>query len=53
MQQAADSDTILRVDDILYISGGEAIVKVFAEKYKLEYILIDDEYEFEIKDIVE
>ena len=38
VQQAADSDTILRVDDILYISGSEAIVKVFAEKYKLELL---------------
>lgn len=38
VQQAADSDTILRADDILYISGSEAIVKVFAEKYKLEII---------------
>ena len=36
VQQAADSDTILRADDILYISGSEAIVTVFAEKYKLE-----------------
>ena len=38
VQQAADSDTILRTDDILYISGSEAIVKVFAEKYKLEIL---------------
>ena len=38
VQQAADSDTKLRVDDILYISGSEAIVKVFAEKYKLELL---------------
>ena len=38
VQQAADSDTVLRVDDILYISGSEAIVKVFAEKYKLEVL---------------
>ena len=38
VQQAADSDTILRVDDILYISGSEAIVKVFAERYKLELL---------------
>ena len=38
VQQAADSDTILRVDDILYVSGSEAIVKVFAEKYKLELL---------------
>ena len=38
VQQAADSDTILRADDILYISGSETIVKVFAEKYKLEIL---------------
>ena len=38
VQQAADSDTVLRADDILYISGSEAIVKVFAEKYKLELL---------------
>ena len=38
VQQAADSDTVLRVDDILYVSGSEAIVKVFAEKYKLELL---------------
>ncbi len=38
VQQAADSDTILRADDILYISGSEAIVKVFAEKYNLELL---------------
>lgn len=38
VQQAADSDTILRADDILYISGSEAIVNVFAEKYKLEIL---------------
>ena len=38
VQQAADSDTILRADDILYVSGSEAIVKVFAEKYKLELL---------------
>ena len=38
VQQAADSDTILRVDDILYVSGSDTIVKVFAEKYKLELL---------------
>ena len=38
VQQAADSDTVLRADDILYISGNETIVKVFAEKYKLELL---------------
>lgn len=36
VQLAADSDTVLRADDILYVSGNEAIVKVFAEKYRLE-----------------
>lgn len=34
-QHAAHSDTVLCVDDILYISGNENIVKVFAEKYGL------------------
>lgn len=34
-QHAAHSDTVLCVDDILYISGNEDIVKVFAEKYGL------------------
>ena len=38
VQQAADSDTILRADDILYVSGSDTIVKVFAEKYKLELL---------------
>ena len=38
VQQAADSDTVLCTDDILYVSGNEAIVKVFAEKYKLELL---------------
>ncbi|MBO7230136.1 MAG: SLC13 family permease [Bacteroidaceae bacterium] len=42
VQQAADSDTVLRADDILYISGSEAIVKVFAEKYKLEILPDND-----------
>ncbi len=35
VQQAVDSDTTLRVDDVLYVSGNEEIVKVFAQKYKL------------------
>ena len=34
-QQAVDSDTVLRVDDVLYVSGHIDIVKVFADKYKL------------------
>ena len=38
VQQAADSDTVLRADDILYISGNADIVKVFAEKYALEVL---------------
>ena len=38
VQQAVDSDTVLRVDDILYISGNVEIVKVFADKYKLQIL---------------
>lgn len=37
-QQAADSDTVLHAGDILYISGNEDIVKVFAANYKLEVL---------------
>ena len=33
VQQAADSDTILRVDDIIYMSGNEENVKAFVVKY--------------------
>ena len=43
-QQAVDSDTVLRTDDVLYVSGNEEIVKVFADKYKL-LILNDSEQE--------
>ncbi len=35
VQQAADSDTILRVDDIIYMSGSEENVKAFVDKYGL------------------
>lgn len=42
VQQAADSDTVLRADDILYISGNADIVKVFTGKYGLE-LLADNE----------
>lgn len=42
VQQAVDSDTVLRVDDILYVSGNAEIVKVFAQKYNL-LILSDSE----------
>ena len=42
-QQAVDSDTVLRVDDVLYVSGNEEIVKVFAQKYKLVILNDSDE----------
>lgn len=38
VQQAADSDTVLHADDILYISGNAEIVKVFTAKYGLELL---------------
>ena len=38
VQQAADSDTILRADDILYVSGNSEQVNAFAEKYRLEVV---------------
>lgn len=38
VQQAADSDTILRVDDIIYISGSEGNVKAFIDKYGLAMV---------------
>lgn len=43
VQQAVDSDTKLRVDDVLYVSGNEEIVKVFAQKYKLAVLNDRDE----------
>lgn len=43
VQQAVDSDTKLRVDDVLYVSGNEDIVKVFAQKYKLTVLSDRDE----------
>ena len=42
VQQAADSDTVLRSDDLLYVSGTDEKVAAFALKYNLE-ILRDDE----------
>lgn len=42
VQQAADSDTVLRADDILYVSGDATIVKVFADKYKLSQLPEND-----------
>lgn len=38
IQQAADSDTMLRPDDILYISGAGELVSKFATEYNLEII---------------
>lgn len=43
VQQAVDSDTTLRVDDILYVSGNEEIVKVFAQKFKLDILSDSDD----------
>ncbi|MBQ7947777.1 MAG: SLC13 family permease [Bacteroidaceae bacterium] len=43
VQQAVDSDTKLRVDDVIYVSGNEDIVKVFAQKYKLTVLSDRDE----------
>ena len=40
VQQAADSDTILRVDDIIYMSGSEENVKAFVDKYGL--VMVSD-----------
>ncbi len=42
-QQAVDSDTVLRIDDVLYISGNADIVSVFAQKYKLNILNDNDE----------
>ncbi len=42
-QQAVDSDTVLRIDDVLYVSGNEEIVKVFVQKYKLTLLSDSDE----------
>lgn len=38
VQQTADSDTMLRVDDILYISGAGELVNKFVADYKLELL---------------
>ncbi|MBQ8364430.1 MAG: SLC13 family permease [Bacteroidaceae bacterium] len=43
VQQAVASDTKLRVDDVIYVSGNEEIVKVFAQKYKLLKLNDSDE----------
>ncbi len=43
VQQAVASDTKLRVDDVIYVSGNEDIVNVFAQKYKLLKLNDSDE----------
>ena len=42
VQQAADSDTMLRADDILYISGAGELVNKFVADYKLELLPEND-----------
>lgn len=42
VQRAADSDTVLRVDDILYLTGNVENMNVFASEFKLN-IVSDDE----------
>ena len=38
VQKAADSDTVLHADDLLYVSGTEERVSEFAAKYNLEVV---------------
>ena len=38
VQEAADSDTILRADDMLYVSGTDEKVRFFASRYNLEVL---------------
>jgi di/tricarboxylate transporter len=42
VQQAADSDTMLRADDVLYISGAGELVNKFVADYKLELLPEND-----------
>ena len=42
-QQAVDSDTVLRIDDVLYVSGNVDIVKTFAQQYKLTILSDSDD----------
>ena len=51
IQQAADSDTMLRADDILYISGAEEQIKKFIADYKLEYIADNESGNLDFYDI--
>ena len=50
-QQAADSDTMLRANDILYISGTEEQVKKFATDYSLEFITDNESNNLDFYDI--
>lgn len=51
VQQAADSDTMLRADDILYISGAGELVKRFVADYNLELIADNEENNLDFYDI--
>lgn len=51
VQQAADSDTKLRADDILYISGAEELVKKFVVDYNLELIADNESNKLDFYDI--
>ena len=51
VQQAADSDTMLRADDILYISGAEELVKRFVSDYNLELIAENETSKLDFYDI--
>lgn len=42
VQEAADSDTILSSDDLLYVSGTNEKVEAFASEYNLEFMRDDD-----------
>ena len=50
-QQAADSDTMLRANDILYISGTEEQVKKLVTDYKLEFITDNESNNLDFYDI--
>lgn len=51
VQQAADSDTMLRADDILYVSGAGELVKRFVADYNLELIADNEENNLDFYDI--
>ena len=51
IQQAADPDTILRADDILYVSGAEELVNKFVKDYNLELIVENESNKLDFYDI--